>query len=78
MSTRTKNFNMELRPKSYTHGGKRGKSLMSLAFERSVAGEEMRVLLFCAFLVLLASCGIWVKAMHEKAASQQHSNSMKN
>ena len=68
MSTRTKNFKLYLRPKSYTHGEKRHKSLMSLAVERSAAGEEMRMLLFCTFLVLLASCGIWVKAMHEKAS----------
>ena len=34
--------------------------MVSLAFERSAAGEEMRMLLFCTFLLLLASCGIWV------------------
>jgi len=68
-STRTRNFTKDLRPKGYyVHGEKRRKSLMSLAFERSAAGEEMRLMLFCTFLVLLASCGIWVNAGREKAA----------
>jgi hypothetical protein len=67
-STRTKSFTLDLRPKSYIHGEKRRRSLMSLAFEQSAAGEEMRLILFCAFLVLLASCGIWVNAVREKAA----------
>ena len=68
--TRTKNFRLDLRSKGYyIHGEKRRKRMMSLAFERSAAGEEMRLILFCTFLVLLASCGVWVKAVRENGAS---------
>ncbi|KAF8149532.1 hypothetical protein B0H34DRAFT_667733 [Crassisporium funariophilum] len=34
------------------------RGLWALVMERSVAGEEMRMFLFCAFLAFLAGCGI--------------------
>ena len=38
------------------------KAMICLIFERSAAGEEMRMMLFCAFLALLALCGTWANA----------------
>ena len=64
--TRIKTVALNLQPKNYNHCGKRCKSLMSLVFERSVAGEEMRLILFCGFLVWLACCGIWANSVELK------------
>lgn len=49
----------DMGPKSNAHGGKGWtgvgwKAVISLIFERSAAGEEMRMMLLCTFLALLA------------------------
>lgn len=46
-------------PGSRSHGFR---SVISLILERSAAGEEMRVVLFCALLVLLAMWGFMTSA----------------
>jgi len=40
---------------------------MNLVFERSSAGEEIRVILFCAFLAILAVCGIVADGVNNRS-----------
>jgi len=59
VSSRTRKYWKDLRPPSYPGRRKTGvKGFVNLIFEKSSAGEEMRMILFCVFLVALAACGI--------------------
>ncbi|PFH53722.1 hypothetical protein AMATHDRAFT_137017 [Amanita thiersii Skay4041] len=61
VSTRTKKYIKDLRPLSCLARRKRGiKGLITLLFEKSSAGEEMRMILFCALLVFLSMWGFLV------------------
>lgn len=58
-SSLSRKYVKDLRP--YSRRGKSGFMwIPSLIVEQSSAGEEMRMILFCAFLALLASCGILI------------------
>ena len=41
------------------------RGVAALAVERSAAGDEMRMILFCVFLALLAGCGILANGAKE-------------
>ncbi|KAF8894365.1 hypothetical protein CPB84DRAFT_1782886 [Gymnopilus junonius] len=59
VSYRAKKYCKDLRPPgcpALRRTGVRG--FLSLLFERSSAGEEIRMILFCAFLAFLAGCGV--------------------
>ncbi|KAL0956664.1 hypothetical protein HGRIS_002796 [Hohenbuehelia grisea] len=59
-STTTRKYTRYLRPPGYPSDARRKRrtrALMDLVFERSSAGEEMRMILFCAMLVGLAIWG---------------------
>lgn len=58
MSSRTRKYRKDLRPHFPGRRAAGVRGVMSLVFERSSAGEEIRVILFCAFLAFLAVCGI--------------------
>ncbi|KAH9484904.1 hypothetical protein JR316_0001806 [Psilocybe cubensis] len=62
VSTRTRKYSTDLRPMGYP--GRHRKTgvlgVLSLLVEGSSAGEEIRVLVFCAFLTVLAAFGIAV------------------
>lgn len=58
VSTRTKKYVKDLRPLSSPGRRKQGvRGFMNLIFEKSSAGEEMRMIIFCGFLVCLAVWG---------------------
>jgi Leucine Rich Repeat len=58
VTSRRKKYVSDLRPRGYPGRRKRGlDSVTSLLLERSVAGEEMRMILFCGLLVCLAMWG---------------------
>lgn len=67
-SVRTKKYETELGPYGGRRGGRDGfgrgvgglRGLIGLAFERSSAGEEVRMILFCVALVVLAAWGFAV------------------
>ena len=46
----------DLRPLS-SQGRRKQGGLMNLTFEKSPAGEEMRMIIFCGFLVCVAAWG---------------------
>jgi len=59
VSSRTRKYWKDLRPPNFPGRRRVGvKGVMNLVFERSSAGEEIRMILFCAFLASLAVCGI--------------------
>uniref|UniRef100_A0A0W0EX11 F-box domain-containing protein n=1 Tax=Moniliophthora roreri TaxID=221103 RepID=A0A0W0EX11_MONRR len=60
-SYRTKRYTSDLRPAGSPSRSKKGlKGFMSLLSENSAAGEELRMIAFCAFLVCLAVWGFLV------------------
>ena len=66
VSSRSRKYIKDLRP----HSGRRKSGLLgilSLIFEQSSAGEEMRMILFCAFLAFLAACGISVNGTQKRS-----------
>ncbi|KAF9268714.1 hypothetical protein L218DRAFT_970004 [Marasmius fiardii PR-910] len=66
-SYQTKRYVSDLRPAGSPGRSKRGvKGLVSLLSENSAAGEELRMILFCGFLLCLAFWGFWV---NNKSAS---------
>jgi hypothetical protein len=66
VSSRSRKYVKDLRP--YYSGRRKSGFLgiLSLIFEQSSAGEEMRMILFCAFLALLAACGISVNGTNKQ------------
>jgi len=59
VSCRTKKYWKDLRPPGCPARRRTGvRGFLGLLFERSSAGEEMRMILFCAFLAFLAGCGV--------------------
>ncbi|KAF8971198.1 hypothetical protein BDZ97DRAFT_1788255 [Flammula alnicola] len=68
VSKRTRKYLQDLRPFSYPGRRKTGvRGLMGLVVERSSAGEEMRMILFCVFLAVLAGCGIVANGANKMA-----------
>ena len=59
VTSRTRKYSKDLRPPGFaSENGKTGVlGLLSLAVERSSAGEEVRVMLFCSPLLCLALWG---------------------
>ena len=65
VSSRSRKYIKDLRPYSAQRmSGFLG--ILSLIFEQSSAGEEMRMILFCTFLAFLAACGISVNGTHKR------------
>lgn len=63
VSKRTKRYSKDLRPLGYPGGRKMSwKGFATLLVERSAAGQETRIIVFCAFLALLALMGVIVNA----------------
>lgn len=59
VSRRRRKYLKDLRPLGDPRRRKTGlKGILALVVEQSAAGDEMRMILFCAFLALLAGCGI--------------------
>ncbi|KDR74977.1 hypothetical protein GALMADRAFT_98043 [Galerina marginata CBS 339.88] len=59
VSSRSRKYWRDLRPVGYLSRRKTGfRGFLHLMVERSSAGEEMRMILFCAFLGFLAGCGV--------------------
>ncbi|PPQ71282.1 hypothetical protein CVT24_012336 [Panaeolus cyanescens] len=70
VSTHTWRYVKDLRPAGYLARQKTGlRALGSLLFEKSSAGEEIRMLLFCTFLAVLAACGIVANSGGAKAVA---------
>jgi len=70
--TRTNRYTQDLRPPSYPGRRKKGlRGLVGLVVERSAAGEEMRMILFCAFLAFLAAIGISANGASKRVAEIQ-------
>jgi hypothetical protein len=70
-SHRTRKYTNDLRPASSPSRRRTGlKGILGLFSERSSAGEEMRIMVFCAMLVLLAIWGFWVGSAHEVSRSK--------
>ena len=66
VSSRSRKYIKDLRP--YSGRRKSGfLGILSLILEQSSAGEEMRMILFCAFLALLAACGILVNGINKRS-----------
>jgi hypothetical protein len=66
ISSRSRIYTKDLRPFS----GRRKSGfvgVLSLIFEQSSAGEEMRMILFCTFLAFLAACGILINGTHKRS-----------
>ena len=66
VSSRSRKYIKDLRP----YSGRRKSGfigILSLIFEQSSAGEEMRMILFCTFLAFLAACGISVNGTHKRS-----------
>ncbi|KAL0574490.1 hypothetical protein V5O48_007465 [Marasmius crinis-equi] len=60
-SCRKKRYIIDLRPAGSPSRGKKG--FASLLSESSAAGQELRVMVFCGFLVCLAMLGLLVKSL---------------
>jgi len=66
VSSRSRKYVKDLRP--YSARRKSGfLGILSLIFEQSSAGEEMRMILFCTFLAFLAAVGISINGTHKRS-----------
>ncbi|KAF8633661.1 hypothetical protein AX15_001310 [Amanita polypyramis BW_CC] len=76
VSSSTKKYVQDLRPLSSPSRRKRGiRGLLSLLFERSSAGEEMRMILFCGMLIWLSIWGFFVLG-HRQRTMQTNKEAM--
>ncbi|KAF9448216.1 hypothetical protein P691DRAFT_801101 [Macrolepiota fuliginosa MF-IS2] len=79
-TVRTKKYESELGPYGRRRGGRGGfgrgvgglRGLIGLAFERSSAGEEVRMILFCVALVVLAAWGFVVGGRRGRLSAGFH------
>lgn len=80
-TVRVKKYETELGPFGRRRGGRGGfgrgiggiRGLVGLAFERSSAGEEVRMILFCMALVVLAAWGFAVGGRRGRLGTGFHS-----
>lgn len=81
-TVRTKKYETELGPFGRLRGGRGGfgrgvggiRGLIGLAFERSSAGEEVRMILFCMALVILAAWGFAIGGRRGRLGTPFHSS----
>lgn len=70
ISDRTRKYTIDLRPASYPGRRKTGlRGFACLLVEASSAGEEIRVMMFCALLIVLAACGIVANGSGDRSSS---------
>ncbi|EAU91118.1 hypothetical protein CC1G_03286 [Coprinopsis cinerea okayama7 len=70
VSSRTRKYSKDLRPAAFSSGArKRGiMGIMGLVMEKSSAGEEIRVMLFCSLLLCLALWGFIMSGRRRASA----------
>ncbi|KAF9526528.1 hypothetical protein CPB83DRAFT_857681 [Crepidotus variabilis] len=66
-SVKTKKHFRDLRPPASRRQSGGFQNFLTLVVERSEAGEEIRMILFCTFLAVLAACGISANSGHRSS-----------